>query len=109
MQRPRGLVTPLIQEEKNLRGNLSASILTTWPRSLSGGHEALRQRLGIPSMQLLYSSVLDVTYGYKSKSKSKCYPSYRIWAGAFRPSRRSVAAGQQPVSSFDWSWDSHPL
>ena len=44
----------------------------------------------------------------KSKSKSKCYPSYRVWAGAFRPSRRSVAAGQQPVS-FDWSWDSHLL
>ena len=43
-----------------------------------------------------------------SKSKSKCYPSYRVWAGAFRPSRRSVAAGQQPVS-FDWSWDSHLL
>ena len=46
-----------------------------------------------------------------SKSKSKCYPSYRVWAGAFRPSRRSVAAwsaGEQPVS-FDWSWDSHLL
>ena len=35
MQRPRGLVTPLIQEEKNLQGNLSASILTTWPAQRS--------------------------------------------------------------------------
>ena len=42
------------------------------------------------------------------KSKSKCYPSYRVWPGAFRPSRRSVVAGQQPAS-FDWSWDSHLL
>ena len=45
-------------------------------------------------------------------SKSKFYfidPSYRVWrAGAFRPSRCSVAAGQKPVS-FDWSWDSHLL
>ena len=35
-------------------------------------------------------------------------PAYRICAGAFLPSRRPVAAGQQPVS-FDWSWDSHLL